>query len=280
MGSTLMQNLSNTKLLPILVKLFVLLLVAKIIGLLVWWYLPSEGVELNAKKSYQAKYQRVDFKNMLVRAKVVKETKPQEQTSTAAFSINSLLLKGLYGSKFSGFAILAKKSSPNMTTIVSTGEVYAGYQLKEIALQEVYFTKGGKDYALALPKTSQKSYVKAVRKSQHSVNANDTENEKTVTKQDIKYYSSNPSRIWKDIAIAPVKKFGKIVGFKVNRIKRGSKMATLGLHKGDIMIRANNIKLTSFNDAINLYKKIDTIDTIAIVVLRNNEEKEIIYEIH
>ena len=277
-----MQNLSNTKFLPILVKLFVLLLVAKIIGLLVWWYLPSEGVELNAKKSYQAKYQRVDFKNMLVRAKVVKETKTQEQafSTGTAFSINSLLLKGLYGSKFSGFAIVAKKSSPRKTSIVSVGEVYAGYKLKEIALQEVYFTKGGKDYALSLPKTSQKSYVKPVRRSRHSVNANDTESEKTVTKQDIKYYSSNPSRIWKDIAIAPVKRGRKIVGFKINRIKKGSKMAMLGLQKGDIMIRANNIQLTSFNDAINLYKKIDTIDTISIVVLRNNEEKEIIYEIH
>jgi len=275
-----MQNLSNTKLLPVLVKLFVLLLVAKIIGLIVWWYLPSESVELNAKKSYQAKYQRVDFKNMLVREKVVQETKTQEQASDTAFSINSLILKGLYGRKFSGFAIVAKKSSPKKTTILSVGEVYAGYKLKEIALQKVYFTKGGKEYALALPKTSQKSYIKHARRSQHSVNANDTESEKTVTKQDIKYYSSNPSRIWKDIAIAPVKRGRKIVGFKINRIKRGSKMATLGLQKGDIMIRANNIPLTSFNDAINLYKKIDTIDTIAIVVLRNNEEKEIIYEIH
>ena len=46
----------------------------------------------------------------------------------------------------------------------------------------------------------------------------------------------------------------------MTRIKPNSKMAQLGLKKGDIMIRANNIKLTSFNDAIKLYKKIDKID--------------------
>ena len=274
-----MQNLSSMKLLPVVTRLVILLLVAKIIALGVWWYLPNDGVELNAKKSYQAKYHRIDFKNMLVRAKVVAQAQEQSSSVGTAFSINSLLLKGLYGSRFNGFAIVTKKSAPKNTTIVSVGEVYAGYKLKEIAAQKVFFSKAGKDYELALPKVTQKSYTRATGKKMHTSNSSD-DSEKVVTKQDIKYYSSNPSRIWKDIAIAPVKRAGKIVGFKVNRIKAGSKMATLGLQRGDIMIRANNIKLTSFNDAINLYKKINTIDTIAIVVLRNNQEKEIIYEIH
>ncbi|MDQ7067484.1 MAG: hypothetical protein Q9M40_05685 [Sulfurimonas sp.] len=47
-----MQNLSNAKLLSTITKLLILLLIAKIIGILVWWYLPSEGVELHVKKSY------------------------------------------------------------------------------------------------------------------------------------------------------------------------------------------------------------------------------------
>ena len=274
-----MQNLSSMKLLPVVTRLAILLLVAKIIALGVWWYLPSDGVELNAKKSYQAKYHRIDFKNMLEKAKVVAQAKEQTTAVGSAFSINSLLLKGLYGSRFNGFAIVAKKVLPRDTTIVSVGEVYAGYKLKEIALRKVLFTKGGKEYELALPQITQKGSVHSVRRV-HNSSSSDDDSDKTVTRQDIKYYSSNPSRIWKDIAIAPVRRAGRIVGFKVNRIKPGSKMATLGLKKGDIMIRANNIKLTSFNDAINLYKKIDTIDTIAIVVLRNNQEKEIIYEIH
>lgn len=276
-----MQNLSNTKLLKIVTKLLILLLLAKIISLGVWWYLPSEGVELNAQKSYRAEYQRVDFKNMIVKSKVIKSpsTSQQGQTNTTtAYSINSLLLKGLYGSRFNGFAIVAKVTAPKKTTIVSVGEKYVGYKLKEIALSEVIFTKSSKDYVLALEDTDLKHSSRVKRVSKQV--SQDTPTQRSVTKEDIRSYSNNPSKIWKDIAIAPLKRNGKIVGFKVNRIKAGSKIATLGLKKGDVIIKANNIELKSFRDALNLYKQIDKIETIALVVLRNNQEEELIYEIH
>jgi len=272
-----MQNLSNSKILPILTQLLILLLSAKIISLTLWWYLPSEGVELNIKKSYTPKYQRVDFKNMLVKAEVVEDVK--EKKSTAFFSINSLILKGLYGSRFHGFAIVAKKSLPQKTTIVSVGEVYAGYKLKAIELTQVIFTKSDKEYVLSLAKPSSRSYAKSVSKVKSRTRSGEV-NEARVSRADIQRYSKNPSTIWRDIAIAPVKESGKIVGFRINRIRAGSKMAQLGLKRGDLIIRANNVKLSSSNDAIKLYKNINKLDTIALVVLRNNQEKEIIYEIH
>ena len=273
-----MQKPSNKKLLSIATRLLVLLLIAKVISLVVWWYLPSEGVELNAKKSYLAKYQRVDFRNMLIKAKV--ETPTTKVETTSALSIDSLVLKGLYGSQFNGYAIVAKKSALKKTKIVAVGEEYAGYKLKEIAIDHVIFTKNAKDFILELQKSKGK-FNSSITRVNNSHEEDDAEiSEKVVTRSDIKYYSKNPSKIWKDIAIFPVKKSGRIEGFKVTRIKKGSKMAQLGLRKGDIMIRANNVKLTSFNDALKLYKNINKIDTIEIIVLRNNEEKEIIYEIH
>ena len=278
-----MQKLSNKKLLSIATRLLVLALIAKVISLVVWWYLPSEGVELNAKKSYLAQYQRVDFRNMLVKAKVTEAPSADSKntTSSTAYSINSLVLKGLYGSQFSGYAIVAKKSALKKTEIVGVGEVYAGYKLKEIAIDHVIFTKNSKDFILELQKSKGKFASAITRVNSSQTQEDDAEiSEKVVTRSDIKYYSKNPSKIWKDIAISPLKKNGKIEGFKVTRIKKGSKMAQLGLRKGDIMIRANNVKLTSFNDALKLYKNIDKLDTIEIIVLRNNEEKEIIYEIH
>ena len=272
-----MQKLSNTKLLSVVSLLLVLLLIAKLVSIATWWYLPSEGVELNAQKSYQAKYQRVYFSNMLVFSKVPTQAQTQSKATTS-YSINSLILKGLYGNKLSGFAIVAKKTAATKTSIVAVGEDYAGYTLKEIELNQVIFTKAGKEYVLALEKSTNKSFSRAVKKVKNEQSSQSDEH--VVTKQDIKTYSNDPSKIWKDIAIAPLKRNGKIEGFKINRIKAGSKMAQLGLKKGDVIIRANNVKLSSFNDALKLYKDIDKIDTIALVVLRNNQEKEIIYEIH
>ncbi len=57
-------------------------------------------------------------------------------------------------------------------------------------------------------------------------------------------------------------------------------MARLGIQKGDIIIKANNIELKSYKDALNLYGKINDLDTIQIVILRNNQEKEIVYDIN
>lgn len=272
-----MQKLSNTKLLAIVSLLLVLLLLAKIISVALWWYLPSEGVELNAKKSYQAKYQRVNFSNMLLLSKNA-STKVIPKKTVKTYSINSLILKGLYGKGSKGFAIVAKKENEKKTKIVSVGEEYAGYRLKKIELTEVIFTKANKDYVLAFETLKDKKFFQAIKRVKQTSNAQVSEH--IVTKQDIHNYSKNPSKIWKDIAISPLKKAGRIIGFRVNRIKAGSKMATLGLRKGDVIIRANNVKLTSFNDAFKLYRDIDKIDTLELVVIRNNQEKEIIYEIH
>ena len=207
------------------------------------------------------------------------ESRPQETTGAPVFSIDSLVLKGLYGSRLNGFAIVAKKSAQTKTTIVSVGEVYAGYRLKSINASNVIFTKNAKEYILKLNKSSS-AHLRQHKRPTASNAGSEEINEASVSREDIQRYSKNPAQIWKDIAIAPVKRSGKIVGFKVNRIKAGSKMATLGLKKGDIIIKANNVVLSSFRDAIKLYQNINKIDTIALVVMRNRVEKEIIYEIH
>lgn len=269
-----MQKLSNTKFIALASKLLILLLIAKIISLALWWYLPSEGIELNAKKSYLAKYQRVDFSNMLIVEKNV--NREVTQATTQAYNISNMVLKGLYGSRFNGFAIVSKKSSPSQTSIVAVGEIYEGYELKEIELSQVVFTKNAKDYVLKLESSDAKlsgSITKVASEDQEELS------QKEVTRTDIKSYSDNPAQIWKEISIMPYKKAGKIVGFEIKNIKKNSKMATLGLKKGDIITGANNVPLSSINDALKLYQNINKIDTLALIIQRNNEEKEIIYEI-
>ena len=269
-----MIKLSNQSIIKKITLLFILLVLAKSISLALWWFLPSEGVNLEEKMSYKPKYQRVDFKNMIKRVnrnrKVVKE---KQKTFSSGISITSMILKGLYGSGSHGVAIVARKSSPRKTSLVSVGEDFSGYILKTILKDSVVFSKKNKDYVLKMPvskasKNISKSFVRSVPHAQ---------NEKVVSRKDIKYYSKNPNKIWKDISIVQLK---NKQGFKITSVRRNSKMAALGLQKGDIMIRANNNDLKTYKDAIDLYKEIDKIKTIQLVVLRNNEEKEFIYEIN
>lgn len=271
-----MTKLSNSYILRIVTRLLILLAIAKAISLAVLWLLPSDGVELQAKNSYMPKYQRVDFKNMLDSPSSSKVKTNTKKTSDG-INITNMVLKGLYGKGESGFAILALKSSAKKTSLVSVGEIFSGYKLKTILNDGVVFTKLGKEYVLKIQhskitKSSKNSFVKPVVDRDERI--------RSVNRKDINSYASHPKKLWRDISIVEVKDGGKIKGFKVTNVKRRSKMEKLGLKKGDIIIRANNIEMTSYREALGIYKNINKLDTIQIVVLRNNQEKELVYEIN
>ncbi|WP_457747136.1 PDZ domain-containing protein [Sulfurimonas sp.] len=265
-----MQKFSNSSIVKLIALLLTLLLIAKFISLAIWYILPNEGVELQANSAHQMKYQRVDFKNMLPSSEV---SQGAAQGVSTATDIRNLLLRGLYGTKTDGYAIVAKKVAPAKTSIITVGESYAGYKLKEIHLDYVVFIKASREYRLRLENAKNNNISPMVQKVTHKVD------ETTVYRKDIENYAKNFTQIWKDISIVPVKTNGKIEGFQVTRIRPNSKMAELGLKKGDIIIKANNVELTSYNAAIKLYKNIASVDTIELVVKRDNQEKEIIYEI-
>ena len=267
-----MIKLSNSYLLGIATKLLIILLTAKALSLALLWYLPSDGVELSVKENYKPKYQRVDFKNMIHNSKVL--TQKTVTSTTKSVNITNMILKGLYGTKSRGFVIVARKSSPKVTTIVEVGEEYLGFRLKSIISRGAVFTRGSKEYILELQKLKlQKSFINKVQK-------NDSGGVKNVSRNDISYYSKNPTKIWKEISIQPLRNGRKLKGFKVTRVVKGSKMASLGLQKNDVIIRANNIELTSLKSVTDLYANMKNINAIEIVVLRNNQEKELVYEIN
>jgi len=271
-----MMQISSKMVLSIITKLLLLAVIAKTLALGLIYFLPSDGVEMQEKKRYAPEYQRVDFRVML--QSVQKGKTPIKTQESRSISITNMILKGFYGNSQKGFAIVSLKSSPKKTSIVSVGEVFNGYRLKAIYATKVVFEKDDKEYMLELEKIkSQKSFINKVRAK---TDTTDPGEPRGVSREDIASYAKNPKQIWKDISIIPQKKHNKITGFKVTKIKKGSKMAELGLQRGDIIIKANNIRLKSYKDALDLYNKIDTIDTMQIVVLRDNEEVELVYEIN
>lgn len=277
-----MIKLSNSSLIKIFSKLLILLVVAKIISLGVWWYLPSDGEELIVKSNYQPKYQRVDFKNMIQAPKIIVETKKEEVNP--GISITNMILKGLYGKKTSGYVIIAMKSKPRDTSIIGIAEEYKGFTLKSITTSSAIFEKDSIDYILEIltdkEKSKQKASVKKRPQAISKMQSAQADQPRGVTRSDIEFFAKNPKQIWREISIVEVKDGKKIKGFKVTKIDRRSKFATLGLQRGDVIIKANNVKLESYRDAIQIYQNIGKLDTIQIVVIRNNQEKELVYEIN
>jgi len=276
-----MIKFSSSKLISTILKLLILLVIAKGLMLALWFYLPSDGVELKQKYNFQPKYQRVDFKNMIDEKK-----KKKKSTSTTQDGINmtNMVLKGVYGNKEKAFVIVAMKKKSKDTEIIGIGEEFKGYKLKSITISSAIFEKNSKAYILKLEdksslKKGAKNNKNFIRKAKVTKKQSSSDSVVNVAREDIKHFADNPKQIWKEISIGEVKKDGEIIGFKVNRIDKKSKFAMLGLKKGDLIVKANNVYLHSYKDAIDIYQNIGKLDTIQIVVLRDNEEVELVYEI-
>jgi type II secretion system protein C len=264
-------------------NLLILVLIAKAISLVMLWYFQGEGVHHHANHSKLPEYKRYNANNLIKPTKkpdIKEATEPtsEEAKELAAYgpNISNMVLKGLFKRKDGGIVIIALKAKPNDSEVISIGESFQKYTLTRILKNGAIFTKNGKTFTL---------YFSEDRKEDHYAKApsrhiQDDDEIKQVAKADIVRYAKNVKQIWKDIGIVEVKKAGKITGFRVTRIKANTPFAQLGLRKGDIIIKANNKEMTSYKDAIAIYKGIDKLEALELVVLRNNQETEINYEIY
>jgi len=279
-----MNTISKKFLMNMLSKILILVIIAKVVALIALYFLPSNGVNKKQQKSFAPSYARYNFKAVITQEKVAKQVAPVVKKSDNAqlAEISSLILKGLYHSSKSSFVFIAKKSQKNKIKMLRINESFQGYKLIRIEGNSAVFSAHGKEYVLKFEKVdksklSKNKIIQAPSKSHKEIKSQVAA---TVGRSEIQYYAKHFKQIWRDIAIAPVKKGKKITGFKVTRIKANTPFAKLGLKTGDIIIRANNIDMTSYRDALKIYEKVDELTAVDIVVLRNNQELELEYEIY
>ncbi len=77
-----------------------------------------------------------------------------------------------------------------------------------------------------------------------------------------------------------MKQGSKLQGYRITRVEPNSKFDKLGLKTGDLITKVNNRVLNSYNDVLSVYKNIDKLSALQIVVKRDNQEKEFVYEIN
>ncbi|WP_345975712.1 PDZ domain-containing protein [Sulfurimonas sp. HSL3-7] len=269
----------NPAYMKILRNLLITILVAKAISLGMLWYFPSEGVNYHASSSKAPEYKRYSVNNIIKAAQRPDlESGSQELGELTAYgpNISNMVLSGLFKSKSGGYVIIALKAKPDNAEVLGIGESFEGYTLKKILENGALFDKGGQSYSLYFSEDKQgERYTQRAGAPE-----SDEETMKQVAKSDISYYAKNVDQIWKDIGIVEEKKNGKITGFKVTRIKANTPFANLGLRQGDIIIKANNKPMTSYKDALAIYQGIDKLQALELIVLRNNQETEIVYEIY
>lgn len=271
-----MQKISSSSLFSSIFTLLALVLIAKFLSLIFLWFLPSHGLSYQESQNYQPPYIRYSFDGML--APIKEQTQENAQSgSESGISITNMILKGLYGKGSKGVVVIALKATPKESEVIAVGEFFNGYELIKIDVNSALFQKDSQKYILEIEYQGEKvinSNINTQKKPEIDISK-----PLGVAKQDIGFYTKNPDEIWKQIAIQERKKGDEIVGFEVKRVTPNSPFAKLGLQAGDLIIKANNIELKSYKDAISIYEKIGTLTSVQIVFIRNNQEMEIVYEI-
>ena len=265
----------NPAFMKIIRNLLVIVLLAKAISLVMLWYFPSEGVNYHASSSKAPEYKSYSVNN-IIRAAQKPDLDESGELTAYGPNISNMVLSGLFKSKSGGYVIIALKTKPDNAEVLGIEESFEGYTLKKILDNGALFSKGGQSYSLYFSEEQQGARYTPKAGSAEG----EEETMKQVAKSDISYYAKNLDQIWKDISVVEVKENGKITGFKVTRIKPNTPFANLGLRQDDIIIKANNKPMTSYKDAIAIYKGIDKLQALELIVLRNNQETEIVYEIY
>jgi len=150
------------------------------------------------------------------------------------------------------------------------------------------FSKNAKTYKVdLLIKTTSSTGIKSVTPSSAGTSSGKAEGNvvdvgdyKIVDKSLVEHYAKNMDDIYKNIGIKEVKKGNVLEGFRVTFIRKGSPFAKLGMRRGDVIKAINGQKIDSYNVAFDVYKNIENIDNLTLVIERGKEEMELEYEVN
>jgi type II secretion system protein C len=215
--------------------------------------------------------------------KMITKTITKEEMRQDPYKLNALFL-GTGGD----FIII---EDGQKVEFVNLGATYKIYKLVDIKMDKAIFEVYGSKYTLNVGKSEtlpRKEIVtqtiteldgKATQIQPKEMKVTRTPRYLQVAKTELKNYTGDVKKIWKEIKIKDIKENGKIKGFEIKQIVPQSIFERLGLLQGDIIVAINNKKITKYSEAFYFYRNILKYKSLKITVLRNNQQKDIEYAI-
>ena len=287
----IMKHLFKPELFKGILAALVLFLFVKIIWFVVEvLWLPTTGVEHVAQKGGKALYYRVKLTPNQTAAPVTKAptNQPVKQKSG---SISDIKLLAIYNASDRTVVTVLHKTK---TKVLSRGEDINGFVLEGAGNNFATFSKAKKTYKVLLDKgkSSGKSSVKSVaneptkevkktvKKKEVKGDVTDAGDHKVIDRALLKHYATNMDDIYKNIGIGEVKNGKDLAGFKITFVRKDSPFSKLGVRRDDVIKSINGQEITSYNAAFGVYKNIQNIDNLTLVIQRGKEEMELEYEIN
>jgi len=285
-----MKHLFKPERMKAVMLILAVMLFVKVLWVIVaYLWLPTSGVDYSEEKGPQ---------NLYYRVRVPSNDRPQKVEKPKAIpqgSIKDIDLLGIYSASDITVVTVRHKGK---TKVLSKGEMINGFVLEGAGSDFATFSKEEKFYTVTLikPKKNSKGTgsIKTVNGpdsiSQEKSSTDqgkppsgeivDAGDRKIIDRSLLTHYTTNMDEIFKDIGIQDMKEGDKVTGFQVSFVRRGSHFSKLGLQRGDIIKSVNGQEINSYNAAFGIYKEIQTMENMTLVIIRDNKEMELEYEVN
>ncbi len=288
-----MNNVFNTKRLGWIAWILGAVLAVKVLWVVAEWLipLPVSGVERtqsDVKHSLHYRYRLAS--NAEIKAPT--KTAPPKAAPPPKASLDGYRLVGIYSRTGYAVVTLVKGGKSFVLSSGDSGGDVEGYRLVDANASEAHFEKGETKATLMLydkkppsgvvPPKAQALEVEpppkpeAKKEDTPIVEVGDT---RRIDRNLIREYSENPEKIWKNIGLYEVKNDGKLEGFKVRFVRKGSPFEKLGLKRGDVIKSINGEPIVDYATPMRMLKSADSIDDLSLTIERNHEEQELKYEV-
>lgn len=280
-----MKHLFKPEVFKYILSVLLLMLIMKVLWFtveVIW--LPSKGENYVNQKGGKALYYRVKLTPNEAAAPV--EITKKLPVKKISGNIKEIKLLALYNAPDATVVTVSYKGK---TKVLSRGEKINGFVLEGAGNNFAIFSKDAKTYKLYLVKgkssgsVSMKGVLTKESVSQKAVSKGDITDagdHKIIDRSLLEHYAKNMDDIYKNIGIGEMRNGKDLVGFRVTFVRKGSPFAKLGVRRDDIIKSINGQEINSYNAAFNVYKNIQNMDNITLVVQRGKEEMELEYEIN
>jgi len=272
-----------------LIVFFIVVVIVKALWVIaeVLW-LPANGVDHVEEKGNKALYYRVKLTPNEAPAPTIKQ---KETKLKPAGSIKDIKLLAIYNASDATVITIQHKSK---TKVLAKGEDINGFVLEGAGSDFAHFSKHGKSYEVVLEKIKKRAPrdFSAAQPSPMSFDSQkpkrsvpegdvtDAGDHKIIDKSLFDHYAKNMDDIYKNIGIAEIKEGKNIKGFRISFVKKDSPFSKLGLQRNDIIKSVNGQEVNSYNAAFGIYKNIQNVENLTLVIERGKEEMELEYEVN
>lgn len=187
----------------------------------------------------------------------------------------------LIGTVVAGESSLALIKSGNKAGVFRVGdELVSGVVVSEIGRRMVILQNRGVRQELPL---KQRKGARAQRvKQQNSVSAKQgivavDKNSWRISKAVADNARSNLNSLLQTARMIPEVKGGKITGFKLVELEKGSLLEKIGLRVGDLVVEINQVKLNSPEKALQIFQQVREASNITLGLMRNGKPETFEY---